>query len=47
MAEPRKPKSPLQRMPTRQLVAGIKRDLRKMIRELPKQKPRKSKNDRE
>jgi hypothetical protein len=31
MAAPRKPKTPLQRIPTRKLAAGIKKDLRKML----------------
>jgi hypothetical protein len=43
MTEPRKPKSPLQTVPTRKLVAGIKRDLRQMLRSAPVVKPKKGK----
>jgi hypothetical protein len=43
MTEPRKPKSPLQAVPTRKLVAGIKRDLRQMLRSQPVVKPKKRK----
>jgi len=31
MAAPRKPKSPLQRVPTRKLASGIKKQLRQML----------------
>jgi len=43
MTEPRKPKSPLQAVPTRKLVAGIKKDLRRMLRSEPVLKPKKAK----
>jgi hypothetical protein len=43
MEAPRKPKSPLQRVPTRKLVAGIKKDLRQMIRNLERKNLGKSK----
>jgi hypothetical protein len=39
----KKDKSPLQRVPTRKLVAGIKRDLRQMLRSLPVASPSKPK----
>jgi len=32
MAAPRKPKSPLQRVPTRKLASGIKKQLREMLK---------------
>jgi hypothetical protein len=44
MAEPRKPKSPIQRVPTRKLVASIKRDLRRMTPAESTQKPKKGKD---
>jgi hypothetical protein len=45
MAAPRKAaeKSPLQRIPTRKLVAGIKKDLRQMLKSEPVVKPKKGK----
>jgi hypothetical protein len=43
MAKPRKEKSPLQRVPTRKLVASIKRDLRTMLRPEEGQKTKKGK----
>jgi predicted component of type VI protein secretion system len=39
--KPRKEKSPLQKVPTRKLVASIKRDLRKMLKERDKQQKEK------
>jgi hypothetical protein len=43
MAEPRKPKSPLQRVSTRKLIASIKRDLRRIPLPKPELKSKKVK----
>jgi hypothetical protein len=43
MATPRKIKSPLQQVPTRKLVASIKRDLRRIPLPVESDKPKKGK----
>jgi hypothetical protein len=43
MAKPQKPKSPLQRVPIRKLVAAIKQDLRRIPLSKEEQKPKKAK----
>jgi hypothetical protein len=43
MAKPQKPKSPLQRVPTRKLIAAIKQDLRRIPLPKDESKPKKGK----